>query len=299
MSMDDCGKIGVCFLWLFSSIFCTWTSSVCPLSLPWFLFRYEMLMLPYSPRALSRKLLFRIPNQNLLLDPFEQKLSSTSENNVTMSGVAIIVHGSPLSWSSFSARRIWKTSTGKTSMLEIALLIAFLRCAADISGVLISILQKMKLYSIITSDRHSTIQIGTKIHSQLHVRNPSSFSGMNTNCKAFTDRKSSSSKLRSFCCLIAQMQKNTLTIDETIKGMKTRIHRCLLSFISRSTTRNSNISSMRWSDKEMSIDLNWMYESFSIRYCGFLRNTQQPISEPTATSPAKSYIKNSIYIGNQ
>ena len=129
------------------------------------------------------------------------------------------------------------------------------------------------------------IQMGTKIISQLHVKNPSSLSGMNTNWSALTERKSSSSKLRSFCCFIAQMQKKTLTMLETISGMKTRIQRCRLWFESLSTVRNSNISKIRCSDKLISIDLNWMYESFSNRYWGFLRKTKLTTKLPATTKP--------------
>lgn len=172
-------------------------------------------------------------------------------------------------------------------MFDIALLMAFFRCAIDISGVRIKIEQNIKLYNIMTRERQRMIHTGTKMISQLQVRNPSSFSGMKTNCSAFTERKSSNSKLRSFCCLIAQMQKKTLTMLETIRGMKTRIHRCRLSLDNRSTTRNSNIRRIRWSDKLISIDLNWMYESFSNRYWGFLRKTMLPMKLPTMTRPVK------------
>lgn len=141
-------------------------------------------------------------------------------------------------------------------MLDIALLMAFFLCAIDISGVLIRMLQNIKLYSIMTSDKQRMIQIGTKMISHDQPKNPSSFKGINTNCRAFTDKKSSSSKLLSFCCLMAQMQKNTLTIEDTINGIKTRIQRCLFSLDNRSTRRNSNIRRIKCRERLISIDLN-------------------------------------------
>lgn len=243
-------------------------------------------MLPYSPNAFNRKLHLRKPNQNLLLVLFEQKLSKISENCARSNGITIIEYGNWVSLSNLSANKIWKTKIGKTRIFEIAELTAVLRWANVISGVRIKILQNISEYNIITKHKHNMIHTGTNIISQLHVRNPSSFNGMKTNWSAFTARNNSNCKKwerlleintyfkvfiieitsndRSFC-FTAQIQKNTLTMLATINGMNTKIHKCLLPDVKRSQIRNSNISKIRCNDSDISIDLNWMYESFSIR----------------------------------
>lgn len=139
-------------------------------------------------------------------------------------------------------------------MFEIAFDMAFCLCVKFISGVLMRMLQKIKLYSIITSERHNTIHRGTKMISHDQFKKPSNFSGIKTNCSALTDKKSSISNDRSFC-LIAHMQKNTLTMLETISGTKTKIQRCF-PFVSLSHNKNSNINKMRCRERLISIDLN-------------------------------------------
>lgn len=186
-------------------------------------------MLPYSPRAFSRKLHLRKPNQNLLLVLLEQKLSKMSENCASSNGITIIEYGSWVSLSNLSANNIWNTKMGSTRIFDIAELTAVLRWANVISGVRIKILQNISEYNIITKHKHKIIHTGTNIISQLHVRNPSSFNGMNTNWSAFTARNNSNYKERGIVVCFHGICTNNLPqmIDHFVLQPKYRRTRLL------------------------------------------------------------------------
>lgn len=162
------------------------------------------------------------------------------------------------------------------SEFPIAELIAVRRWACDTSGVRINMPQKITLYRtpicyeyemskfllrfanfyhvrLPTKLRHNTIQSGTNTTSHDQVTRSSSFNGKNTNWSAFTAIKSSNSNERS--CFTDQTQAPTLATLPNIKGTNTIIHNGRVDDVKRSHASNSNISKIRWSEKEINIAL--------------------------------------------